>query len=69
MAAFALGRPTPDYSLLQTGFSKKPKQLELSMHQNRDCKKHIIASSPPQESIKPARQQIPINDLLEQGSN
>lgn len=33
IGCLALGRPTPDYPLLQTGFSKKPNQLELSMHQ------------------------------------
>ena len=61
MAVFdsAPGRPTPDHPLLQTGFSEKP-QLEASI-KNRHWKKHICQLSSP-ESIKPAKQQIPIDN-------
>jgi len=55
MAVFdsALGRPTPDYPLLQTGLSKKPK-----LASKPDIDKNTFSP----ESIKPARQQIPINN-------
>ena len=48
MAVFdsALGRPTPDYPLLQTGLSKKPQLASKTDIK----KKHILASSPPQKA-------------------
>jgi len=59
MAVFdsALGRPTPDYPLPQTGISKKPQ-----LASKPDIEKAYSRKLSSPESIKPARQQIPINN-------